>query len=259
MDQPPLNENRIFEKLKEMEDKFDKKFDRLVELFQNFSSKQEDEEVRAENKDITYTLQLEDEISELDNFDAILELLNQKANAHGYSFKKGPIKKYKEKPATSKMIVCKYFDRNKNRTEQKNQKPPTDRILIKNIDCKASYRFNIKADSSVSLIKANENHNHGPFFGQKIKLTPQMKAEISRFNNDSYVSEVKDHMEATFGPLFDYWCIYNEFRRQFPRFGVNDCANFVQSLEKNDCLYRKDGEMDGESLYKLLFLTPKNA
>ena len=205
MDQEPINnDNRFLQKLEDLEKKLEGKLDRLITLFENISSKKEKEEETEDHKDVTYILELMEEIEDLDNFDAILELLNQKANSQGYAFKKGVIKKYKDKSPTSKMIVCKYFDRNKCKTSLKSSNPPTDKILIRNIDCQASYRFKINSDKSVFLVKANEQHNHGPYFGQKVELTTPMKVEISRFNKFSRISGVRDHMEATFGMIFDY-------------------------------------------------------
>jgi len=67
----------------------------LALQFQNILLTQENkkEERKEEGTHPTYTLKLEDETKEMNNFDAILELLNQKGNAVGYSFKKGVIKK----------------------------------------------------------------------------------------------------------------------------------------------------------------------
>lgn len=246
-------ENFFTQKFNSIEKKFDEKLDKVIEAV----AAKKEEEVKENIKDITYTLELEEEIRDLDNFDAILEQLNQKANTQGYAFKKGVIKKYKDKPATSRHIVCKYFDRNKSKTSSVSSKSPTDKILIKNINCQAFYRFNIRSDGSVSLVRSNQEHNHGPYFGQKVELTSQMKVEIGRFNKSSKISEVKEHMEVTFGIRFDYWCIYNEFRRQFPRLGEQDCHYFLQFLDKNQCLHRKDPHQGQNPLCKLLFVTPK--
>ena len=48
------------------------------------------------------------EIEHLNNFETILDTLNQLGNELGYSFKKGQMA-----PNIGKSIMCKYYDRNK--------------------------------------------------------------------------------------------------------------------------------------------------
>jgi len=85
-----------------------------------------------------------------------------------------------------------------------------------------------------------------------------MKLEITRFNKRSKVYEIKEHLESTFNCSLPYSRVYNEFRRQHPRFGIDDCQMFIEFLQLNGALFRQSRTSDN-ALCRLLFSTQKMA
>ena len=90
----------------------------------------------------------------------------------------------------------------------------------------------------------------------KVELTDAMKLEISRFTKKDKVSAIKEHIETTFSCRISYSSIYNEFRRQNPRFGPMDCKNFLDFLDRNQALKEYETS-ENKDLCKLLFVTEK--
>ena len=112
------------------------------------------------------------------------------------------------------------------------------------------YRFGVNNDGTVYLTTFNQGHSHPPNLSPRAELTDGMKLEISRFN-----TEIKDHIEKTFNCKMMYATIYNEFKRQFPRLGPEDCQKFIDFLDINNCSY-KSCVGENRALSRLLFITP---
>lgn len=204
------------------------------------------------------------DIRDIDNYIAALEALNQAGNAKGFSFKKGQMKKYAGKPPQSLSIICKYGNRNKGKdakAEDLNsdceRELEREKKLIKEIDCKVRYTFQVNKDSTITLTVANQIHNHGPVFPDKTELSNEMKLEIkNNYTKRDKVSDVKLKLELKFDIKLDYWSVYSEFMKQHPRLGQEDCQNFINFLLKNDISYRQSIDPDN-SLCKLVFITKR--
>ena len=243
-------ERSISERLEEL----DQKCTRLIELFEALKNNEQSNNQPNSQGNYIRNVDLENEINEVDNYDAALEALNQAGSDIGYSFKKGQ-SKTKGTEILAKTIVCKYYNRNKEKQQTKSS--VSNKSLIKDINCTAFYRFKVNSDDTVALTTFAQQHNHQPIFSNKVDLTSQMKLEISKYNKRSLVSDIKSNLENSFSCKLDYWTVYREFREQFPRLGESDCRNFVDFLRKNECLYEENISKEDRSLCKLLFLTPK--
>ena len=201
-----------------------------------------------------YSISLAPELEEIEDFDVALETLNQQGNSRGCCFKKGTQKNKKGENPTSKTIVCKYKDRNKEKHGQNSKNEQKSKVFIKNIDCPVFYRFSI-INEKINLTSFKEDHNHPPILKKQKELSPQMIIEISKFQKNSKISEVKDHIEQIFDAKLDYWSVYYQFRKVHPRFGEEDCKKFVNFLENNEAFYRLVTLEEDQSLTKLFFST----
>jgi len=178
-------------------------------------------------------------------------------------------------PATEKSIVCKYKDRNKDKRKDFGNDIDTkeEKKLIKDVDCDVRYRFQVKGEK-VILLDWKEDHNHGPNFNFQKNLSNQMSEEIRKFDKFSKPSKIREFLESKFGRKLDYFVVYNEFRRIYPRFGIVDCQNFVNFLAENGAYWKSLPEVeefkqkenisqaigeieDDQSLCKLFFSTKR--
>lgn len=231
----------------------EKKVDTTLDLLKKVLGLEMNElDLKVQLNEKAYTLDLVSEIQDIDNYDAILELLNELGDKNGYNFKKGPMTKKKGELPSAKTIVCRYYNRNPEKSLPDEQ--ISEPNLIKHTNCKAFYRFMLNIDGSVFLTTFNQSHSHPPNFSLKSELTDAMKLEIGRFHKRSKVTEIKDHIETTFNCKINYSTVYNEFRRQFPLFGPDDCQKFIEFLETNNCAYKNSLE-ENTSLSKLIFST----
>jgi len=233
----------------------DKVFTKIINLFEASQNIPVSQNNLSSHGNYLHLIDLEQEISEIDNYEAALEALNQAASELGYSFKKGQCKT-KGNEVVAKSVVCKYYNRNK----EKYPNAPIsnkNKNLVKEINCTAFYRFRVNSDGTVSLTTFAQEHNHQPINNTRIELTPSMKKEIAKYHKYSNVTEIKASLENSFSCKLDYWVVYREFRKQFPRLGASDCYKFLDFIRKNECLYEDDINEDDQSLCKLLFLTPK--
>jgi hypothetical protein len=179
--------------------------------------------------DGTQEFDLLSEIEDLDDFDAILETMNQFGSDAGFAFKKGQVFQ------TAKTIVCKFYDRNKGKSEKAEKKVEEQRQLIKDIGCKVYYRFSISSDGSVILTKFNQGHNHPPTNCAKRELTPAIKCFMAgKYKKSDKPCDVRDPLEIIFGTRLGYWQVYREFRDLYPRLGINDCRIFLGFLSSNN-------------------------
>jgi len=105
MDQNP----NINERLASLENKFDTTLGLLKKIL-GMDMDEPDLKVKLNEK--AYTLDLVPEIQDFNNYDAILEALNEIGDKNGYNFKKGPMTKKKGELPTAKTIVCRYYNRN---------------------------------------------------------------------------------------------------------------------------------------------------
>ena len=230
---------------------------------------------QPELKNKSFTIELSDQIKDIDSFGVALDTLNQLGNDRGYSFKKGTCKQKKGEPATEKSIVCKYKDRNKDKRKDFGNDIDTkeEKKLIKDVDCDVRYRFQVKGEK-VILLDWKEDHNHGPNFNFQKNLSNQMSEEIRKFDKFSKPSKIREFLESKFGRKLDYFVVYNEFRRIYPRFGILDCQNFVNFLAENGAYWKSLPEVeefkqkenisqaigeieDDQSLCKLFFSTKR--
>jgi len=227
-----------------------------------------------ELKNRSFLVNLAPLLEDIDNFDVILDTLNQAGSLRGYSFKKGTQKQKKGEPAYEKTIVCKFKDRNKDKHSyeeplSQNALKEDEKTLIKDVDCPVKYRFQTLG-GKITLISAREEHNHGPNLNLSKTLTPQMLYDLSKFKKSSNPSAIREYLENRYDVKLDYMTVYNQFRKLFPRFGVEDCSNFIQYLLKNEADYRslpelgENDENQGDSsvetdksLCKIVFSTKK--
>src|SRR5688572_14096027 len=94
-------------------------------------------ERQAKEDVVDYIYDVIPDIEDLDDYEIILETMNQVGNAAGFSFKKG--QSYQK---TTKTIIRKFYDRNKDKSLTKNQ--------------------------------SGQKHNHPPMSLDKADLTSQM-------------------------------------------------------------------------------------
>jgi len=66
---------------------------------------------------------------------------------------------------------------------------------------------------------------------------------------------VKEHLENVFSCKLDYWKVYHEFRKLYPRFGAQDAQNFIEFIEKNGGIHSEQIDSTDQSICKLLFQT----
>jgi len=208
-------------------------------------------------KEKSFSIPLSNEIHELDDFDVILETLNQEGNEKGIGFKKGTQKQKKGESPFQKSIICRLKDRNKAKHPSSEEigKPGSSRALVKNVDCPACYKFSVEKDRTVKLYFAKEEHNHAPFFAVQKKLTSQMISDIAKFSSTSKVCEIREFLENKYSTRLDYMAVYNQFRTFFPRFRKEDCQNFMNYLELNGATSKCYPVEDDGSLCKLVFST----
>jgi len=70
--------------------------------------------------------------------------------------------KKKDQNPTALSIVCKYCNRNAYKENGNVARGPKQSTLIKEINCKAYYRFKVNKDGTVYLTTYNQSHNHPP-------------------------------------------------------------------------------------------------
>ena len=223
----------------------------LVQSISNELAKKPKAEVSSEIKN---EFDVVGEIEENDDLLSILETMNQYGSAHDYSFKKGQMY-----PSNVETIVCKYQDCNRSKNLKKgstDSKEINEKVKIKDIDCPVSYKFNVSLGRGAILLKAHQIHNHNPVFPVKSELSMQIKAfMISSFKKDDFISEVKEVLENAFGCKLDYWKVYNEFRRLYPRLGSQDARKFIEFIEKNGGIHSEVLDSTDQSICKLFFQT----
>ena len=196
------------------------------------------------------------EIEDMDNFDCILETMNQYGNSAGFAFKRG-----QSYSTTAKSIICKYYDRNKSKNTKNEQaspeaKPENRKQLIKDVDCKVYYRFSVNADDRVILTKFYQIHNHLPCVYARGELTTPIKLYmVGRYRKTDKVCDVRDSLESIFGLKLDYWRVYREFRSLYPRLGANDVRVFLEFLNSNNALHYEIIDSQTQAACRLYFQT----
>ena len=104
--------------------------------------------------EIQHKFDVTDELEEGDSFNSTLEKMNQYGNQHGFCFKRGQI--YQN---GIKTIVCKYYDRNKKKVDDKKidclPLKDSDKPRIKDIDCPVSYKFSVNLNRSCIYLRSN--------------------------------------------------------------------------------------------------------
>ena len=97
-------------------------------------------------KEKSFSIELSTEIQELEDFDVILETLNQLGNERGVEFKIGTQKQHKGESPYQKSIICRLKDRNKGKKHLSEEiiKSESSKILIKDIDCPVCYKFSVE-------------------------------------------------------------------------------------------------------------------
>jgi len=207
-------------------------------------------------KEKSFPVHLSSEIGDITDFDVVLETLNQLGNERGVGFKKGVQKQHKGQPPYEKSIICRFKDRNKDKHHsydgEKTEK--TKKPLIKDIDCPVVYKFGVK-DGKVIFQNAKEEHNHSLNLLLQKKLTPQMIQEISYFGKKTKICEVHHYLESKFDCKIDYMSVYHQYRKYYPRFGDQDCQNFINYLQINEARYQYVTENPDKTMCKLLFCT----
>ena len=174
MNQSNINNSNL--RIENLEEKMDK----VLSLFQKvLGNNIEDPNVRIVDER-QFSIDLLAEIEDLNTYENILDQLNQAGDTLGYSFKKGPMTKEKDKPPSAlTIIVCKFYNRNPTRST--NAEGINVNFQIKDINCKAYYRFNVSSGGSVYFTTHNQAHNQGPNTSVKVELSDATKLEISRF------------------------------------------------------------------------------
>ena len=204
-------------------------------------------------KEKSFPIHLSEHIQNVESFQVALETLNQYGNSRGVSFKIGCQRQLKGQPPYEKSIICKY----KNRNKEKNceiSKENTSKVLIKTIDCPVKYKFKAENDK-ITFMTCDEDHNQAPFLGTVNKLSSPMLEDISKYNKNSKITEIRDTLEMIYNVKLDYMSVYYQFRKYFPRFGNEDCRNFLKYLERNEASFRYTIAEGESSLCKLIFST----
>ena len=197
-------------------------------------------------------------IKDLDDFEEILHVLNMKGEKQGVQFKKGNIQYYSNRLPKYKSIICNKKIRNKKKKALQNieisdsfqgQKEKVAR-------CPCFYRIKLDSDGKVlSIAKSNENHTGHDFLIKKYEFTNEMKQDLSCFNKNSKIHEIKIFLENKFKVELSYRTIYSEFRKAFPLLGPKDALVFIQWCENHGYEVAKYIDEENKSLTKILIVS----
>jgi len=196
---------------------------------------------------VSQVIDLVPDIENLNNYATTLEALNQVGNDVGYSFKNG-----QSALNIAKTIICQNSNRNRkgslysSRLEEDNDGA---KLKVSDVDCRAYYRFRINNDGTVILTTYNQQHNYSPTMTDKQEVRTQMKTYLRENSKKlDHMSDVKDQVEVALTCKVDYWKIYKEFRRLYPRLGSKECENFVKFWDENGYLHAEETKPSEESL-----------
>lgn len=133
--------------------------------------------------------------------------------------------------------------------------PPKSKNMKECEDCPVKYKF-IYDSGKIKLDKFNELHNHLLTFQMKT-LTSQIIEDIKTFNKLSKVLDIKETLEVKYNSKLDYYSVYRELRKLFPRFGKDDARNIITILKDKNKHHESEIDLESGQVKKLFFATPR--
>jgi len=120
----------------------------------------------------------------------------------------------------------------------------------KNDDCPVYYRFKFQ-NNKMELISYEEVHSNHSFKIKKDNLNDDMIKDISCFNKNTSVTEIREFLERKYKVELSYSLVYFHFRKIFPMFGPDDASTFIKFCEDNEFDVEKCIDESDKSITKL--------